>query len=185
MREILDALAACDPPNARDISWLLGNGVPPLALARTWCGMPSAIRRGRVVVAAERRFEFAELIRGERSQGALIFLAHDRLGYAADLIAWNRHFLGSLLGRATLLGAEHWSAFRGAEAIPVYSDPLRWLQAERRGVAIVDEGAAAEALDGCQLIAEDIRHGQRLRRLLTRPAPRISVPLPAQNRQAA
>jgi hypothetical protein len=58
----------------------------------------------------------------------------------------------------------------------VWRSPLDWLRQGRRGIVLLRSHAAAYALDDTgPLMAEDLEHGLELRRLLTRPGPRILV----------
>jgi len=63
------------------------------------------------------------------------------------------------------------------DALPVWRSPLDWLRANRRGVVLIQPHLAAAWLcDAGPLLAEDREHAFELRRLLSRPAPRILFP---------
>ncbi len=105
----------------------------------------------------------------------------DSGGAPLDVIAWQPQSsrLGSWLGHAWGLGQESIYAPRLSDhgGLPVWREPLAWLRTNRRGVVLLRPGAAAHDLEAAApLIAEDAAHGEELKQLLTRPAPRILVP---------
>jgi len=171
-----DASALCRPLAQSDIDYLISKGVPPLALACTWDGTSSPIVRAHVVETAPHRFEFAEWMRGEAGQSALIIEALDAFGEVSDLIAWNRYMLASWLGRSPILGEEQLAGFRMVDHVKVHETVLAWLAEGRDGVVVIDEGRAGELLRPVPMVAASVQHGRRLRRICTPPAPRILVP---------
>ena len=171
-----------------DLDWFGGQGVRPLALARTaWNGF-SAIRSDRVVFHRDRRFEFERYARlprsshGEASLRAYIFLGFDLFGDPADLVAWHPDTggLASWRGLVSLLGEEQAFAPRLQEAIAVHADPIAWLRENRSGLVIVHPGRARSLLlDAGPLKTATIRQGSALRALLRQVrCPTILVPAP-------
>lgn len=174
---IVDELMACDPLNQSDIDWLMSRGVPILRLARNADGAHSPIRAAEIVELPSGEFEFARDTTDEPSARALVIPAHDRCGDMVDLVAWNRKFLGSWLGRCAVLGEEQLVGFRMHDAVEVYRSPLDWLAAGRVGTVVVDWNRAGPILRDHPLRAVDLDHGRHLAKACAVPPPRISVPL--------
>lgn len=150
-----------------------------------------AIRAGYVSIVAPDRFEFEQHVRASlslRTVRAFLILAEDTSDEPEDIVAWIPGLgkMATWLGRAWAIGSGATYAPRISEhdALPVHRDPLAWLRDHRRGVVILKPRVAAGWLaDAEPLLAEDEPHGHELRAALTRPAPRILVPVA--NRRAA
>jgi hypothetical protein len=153
-------------------------GVPMSALMG-----PPPLKAGYVVFG-EHSFEFEQHCPlGVEVSRALIFLILDRQGQAWDMVAWcsNTGRLASWLCRAWAIGEDTIYQPRLADhgALPVWRDPLRYMQANREGIVIVRPHAAALYLeDAGPPLAEDTLHGLELEELLTLPCPRILVRAP-------
>jgi hypothetical protein len=159
-------------PTTREVGSLTAQGVPTDALADLRAGY---------VVFDELGFEFEHHIDGMEGVRALLFLITDGQGVARDVVAWTPHDgrLATWLNRAWALGEEKVFAPRLSpqDELPVWRTPLGWLRANCKGLCLVRPQAAAHYLDCAgPLLAEDVPHGAELKRLLTRPAPRILVP---------
>lgn len=74
------------------------------------------------------------------------------------------------LGRGAMLGGELVGRDTGdgvtIAPLTVFTSPLGWLRARRRGIVILDPGSAAFALAGVALYALDNQHANDLRRAL-------------------
>lgn len=159
----------------RDVEVFERKGVPADVLAG-----PVPVRVGHVHFDAT-GFEFDHHTNKEAGARAYLFLITDHQGIARDVVAWAPEMkrLATWLGRAWALGEEHVFAPRLTEhqALPVWRSPINWLRAGRKGVCLVRPEAAVHYLcDAGPLLAEDAVHGAELKKLLTRPAPRIIVP---------
>ncbi|WP_237482653.1 hypothetical protein [Lichenibacterium dinghuense] len=156
------------------IDWLTRrNGVPPLALAYDGDGYGWPIGAAKVERVG-RRFQF----RPEDGVGAFVVIARDDLGGPADLVAYEPKagWTAPWLGAVPLLGLQDLLAQRDDGPLRVHRDMLTWLQDDRAGVVILAPGEARRILEGLTLQADDLAHGEDLRRLLTPPRPRIMVP---------
>jgi len=157
----------------RHMDWLKGEGVPISAMIE-----PDPILHARIAMQAG---FFDQVLPEEAGADAFVFLARDRDDQPADLVAW-RPRAGAIArwcGRAALLGedAVYGPRLAAEGALPIFSSPLGWLKAGRHGVVILDHHRAASFLEGLgPYQAEDEAHRAELRRLLTKPAPRILVP---------
>jgi hypothetical protein len=159
----------------REVEELERLGIPPDTLAG-----PVSVGAGYVIFD-EHGFEFEHHSKhGAEGTRAFLFLVTDHQGVARDIVAWAPQ-LGKLttwLNRAWALGEETIYSPRLTDhgALPVHRSPVGWLQARREGICLVRPQAAAHYLDDASpLLAEDDNHGGELKRLLTRPAPRILV----------
>jgi hypothetical protein len=165
----------------RPIQWdeylvLMRLGVPAPAII--WPDLPA---RAHVVFRAGKpQFDFAADLptdREDEAVSAIILLALDEEGYAADLVAWTTtpYRIASWFGAAPILGAENLLAPRLQTGLKVFPDPLAWLKGERDGVVIVDPEDAKWSLVGELLIVSDGGFGRELREKLSLPQPRIAI----------
>jgi hypothetical protein len=152
----------------------LKSGVPAPALV-----YPELPARARVALLRDRPlFEFADDVGEEDAVPAFIFLARNEFGYALDLVAWapGVERVAAWCGRACLLGLENfWAPRLDVDGLRVLPTPLEWLRADRKGVVILDAKRARWDLTGERLVVGDVEFGQRLRRTLRLPDPRIYV----------
>ncbi len=161
-----------------EVDRLHARGVPVSALVG-----PPPVKTGYVVFD-QHGFEFEHHSPwGTEGTRAFLFLVSDPWGTARDIVAWcsKTGQLATWLGQAWALGEDTIFAPRLShhEALPVWRDPLRLLQANRDGLVLVRPRAAAHYLADIEpLLAEDTLHGLELQELLTRPCPRIIVPAP-------
>jgi hypothetical protein len=106
----------------------------------------------------------------------MVFLARDREGKPADLVAWSRDGrISAWLGAAAMLGEDYLSGPRLEDGLRVSAGPLEWLQAERLGVVILDAKRARWRLAEEHLIVGDPTFGRHLRDILRLPEPTIFV----------
>ncbi len=144
---------------------------------------PPPLKVGHVVFG-EHGFEFEHHSPlGTEGTRAFLFLVTDPWGAALDIVAWcsKTGRLATWLGRAWAVGEDTIYRPRLSDhgGLPVWRDPLRYLQGNREGIVIIRPHAAALYLDDAgPLLAEDALHGLELEELLTRPCPRILVPAP-------
>jgi hypothetical protein len=144
---------------------------------------PPPLKAGYVVFGQD-GFEFEHHSPlGTEGTRAFLFLVTDPWGTALDIVAWcsKTGQLATWLGRAWAIGEDTLYDARLSDhgALPVWRNPLRYLQANREGIVIVRPHAAALYLeDAGPPLAEDALHGLGLEELLTRPRPRILVPAP-------
>jgi len=181
-RAVLAELFAGAPLKQIEIDWFLRQGVPILALA-----LPLAFRTDLVTFAGA-RFEFTRHRGSDDAVTAFIFPALDAEGEVADLVAWRpkSESIGIWLGRTGLLGEEQIYSARLGEPLVVHESLLDWLRAERTGVVVVDAVRAPPLLREAEPLAVlSIEHGDRIKRLLTLPAPKILVAIPGNTREAA
>ncbi len=161
-----------------EVEGLDSMGVPMSALMG-----PPPVKAGYVLFG-QHSFEFEQHCPlGVEAMPALIFPILDRQGDAWDMVAWcgRTGQLASWLGRAWAIGEDTIYRPRLSDhgGLPIWRDPLRYLQANREGIVIVRPRAALHYLvDAEPLLAEDALHGLELEKLLTRPRPRILVRVP-------
>ncbi|WP_201836212.1 hypothetical protein [Microvirga zambiensis] len=159
----------------REVEEMERLGIPADALAG-----PSPVRADYVVFD-NLGFEFeCHTEVGKDGTRAFLFPVTDGHGVARDVVAWSPQLgkLATWLGRAWALGEDTINAPRLSDhgALPVHRTPVGWLRARQRGICLVRPQAAAHYLEAAgPLLAEDAEHGVELKRLLTRPAPRILV----------
>ncbi|WP_158266862.1 hypothetical protein [Alsobacter soli] len=175
-------LAAARSLNQAELDWLRGQGVPAEAIHK-----PSLLLAARVEFLAGGRFEFA---RGDdNAVAAIVIITRDAFGAPRDLVAWNPRTgdLGSLYGFAWALDeSEIYAPRLDDDPMRVWSTPLQWLRAGRRGLCLVDEVAARWQLAGIgALAAEDHVHGLALQAALALPLPEILVPVHEAGRTTA
>ena len=146
-------------------------GIPVAALSNDPDGAGYMIGVAQVEKAG-RRFEFLD--DGTR---AVVVVARDDSGEPADLVAWlpNDGWFGSWLDALPLLGMHALFAPRLGEPLPVFLDPLGWLQAGREGVVILDRTRARFSLEGVTVAAASVDDGLVLQKLLQPPKPKILV----------
>ncbi len=130
----------CKPLDQPSLDHMKSIGVPVQALVSDLNGTGHCIRQDRVE-ARDGRFEFARYVNHEMVRDALVALAFDRDGRAADIVAWrtgHEPFVASWLGQVGLLGEENLDMPRLGEPLVVHSDPMAWLRSGRDGVVVVD-----------------------------------------------
>ena len=95
-------------------------------------------------------------------------------------------------GEAVVLGQDYIDAARDpnrltpAEPVPIFRNPLRWLQAGCQGAVLLKPQMAAVALrDVPAVVAEDEVHGRDLARLLRQPPPGTPRVLVRKQKEAA
>ncbi len=159
------------------LDWLTRrHGVPSLALAYDGDGYGWPIGAAKVERVG-RRFQF----RAEDGVGAFVAIARDDMGDPADLIAYEPKagWTAPWLGAVPLLGLHDLLAQRDDGPLRVHRGMLEWLKDNRTGVVVLAPGEARRVLEGMTLQADDLDHGEELRRLLTPPRPRIVVSAPS------
>ena len=162
------------PLDQRQIDWLVRrHGVPVMALAEDGDGIGWGLATAKVEKVG-RRFDF----RPEDGVGAFVTVARDEDGWGVDLVAWDpkaEWILPWIGGEVAMLGQHELLMPRMDEPLAVHRDALSWLCAGRSGVVILAPAPARRLLENMPLQADDIAHGEELRRLLTPPRPRIMV----------
>lgn len=157
-------------PDRAALEWLLGQGVTIVALTSPWSIAAAHVR-------FDERGRYAPHLLGDL---AFILPVIDRHG-PADLCAWvprtgeiaTRLGVGSVLGE-DLIGRD----IGDGVTIPplrVFTSPLEWLRAHRRGVVILEPERAAIALAGFVIEALDNKHAAELSRTLRVPRPIVRV----------
>jgi hypothetical protein len=168
--------AVLPPITWTEFAALLDNGIGAPALI--WPDLPA---RAAVVFRDNRPlFDFASdagVDSTDDASLALVFLALDEGGEAADLVAWasGTNHIAAWFGEATLLGSERLLLPRLYDPLQVFPDPLAWLKAGRNGVVVVNPAKAWRLPEGETLAVGDIEFGERLAALLQPPAPKIFV----------
>jgi len=181
----------CDLLRQIDLDRLKAAGIPTRAMVQSKFGLGRCLKRARVVLdSCGRRFEFERFSRFHiDADAAFIVLALDRDGQPADLVAWRpdpRGFLGSWLGRASLLGEEQVEMPRLDLPLRVHETPLEWLKHGREGIVVIDPKMAAPALiDAAPLAVSTPAFAVRLRNMLHRTPPKIVVDVQATKSEAA
>ena len=168
----------CQPLDQRSIDDMKSMGVPVLALVSGPGGMGHCIRQDRVE-ARDGRFEFGRYVNHEDVRAALVTLAFDRDGRAADIVAWRtgpEPFAASWLGRAGLLGEENLDGCRMGEPLMVHPDPMAWLRSGREGVVVVDAIRAGPLLrQAGEMVVDCHRERNRLNAIMRVDLPKIIV----------
>ncbi len=164
------------------LDWLTKrHSIPSLALAYDADGYGWPIAAAKVERVG-RRFQF----RAEDGVGAFVVIARDDMGDSADLVAFEPKagWTAPWLGHVPMLGLHDLLAQRDDGPLRVHRGMLEWLQDDRAGVVILAPGEARRILEGQTLQADDLDHGEELRRLLTPPRPRIVVPASSDQKAA-
>lgn len=158
-------------PKQSQIDRLLGMGVSIQALANDTDGQGLAIGVARVEKCG-RRFEFVE-----DGANAVVVVARDEEGTAADLVAWmpNEGWFGPWLDTLPLLGMHNLFAPRLGDPLPAFLDPADWFRADRDGVVILNRQHAWRLLEGVTVAASTVEDGVKLRKVLETPKPKIVV----------
>ena len=190
MREDILARAAGDPiaeayfaaPVIKQatIDWLVKtNSVPPSALHD----------EGFALVAAKVVFHHVRFDIDAGGVAAILILARDATGDVADLVAWRPRDeqIATLLGRAAMLGEEQLFDPVGDLPVAVCRTPLEWLQADRRGVVILDADRAGRILIEApgRLAVADTAQAKRLAGIMTRPCRLERIVMPKGRKAAA
>jgi hypothetical protein len=141
---------------------------------------PELPRQARIVMHGD-CLDFASDDPGEQAVEALVFLARDDIGEAADLVAWlpKSDRLASWWG-IPMLGMEALGRPRidPDGALSVFTDPLKWLLAERNGLLVVNFSNAAHLLrDAAPLRATSAREAQRIQNLIIAAPRRVYAPI--------
>ena len=180
MNPILAEHAQAQSLTQADLDAFAEQGVPALALLRSWAGDFAAVSRERVVFDGD-RFEFErhllENIKEVEPFGAFTVAAFDRFGDPIDIVAFRADRVATWLGRADMLGGEQAFFPRIDDvALDVHETVLGWLQAGRRGVVILNPTRAAHDLRLAGTLRVPSRERKRaLGIALTTPPPRIVV----------
>jgi len=157
-------------PDKALLDWLTGQGVTILAM--TW---PWSIAAARVRFVGRGRY--APHLLGDL---AILLPVFDRHG-AVDLCAWvpRTGQIGTRLGVGSILGGDLIGRDTGdgvtVPPLRVFTSPLEWLRAHRRGVVILDPIGAAIDLAGIVIEALDNNHAAELSRTLRVPRPIVRV----------
>ena len=119
------------------------------------------------------RFDFANEDERDAEPGAVVeAVATD--AETIDFVAWSTSDpakFATLLGIADALGEEHVSnpaTYFGGQALRVWRTPLRWLQSQCRGVAILNPASTPRWLAAARgpIAGEDIDHAREIARRL-------------------
>jgi len=168
----------CQPLDQRSIDHMKSMGVPVLALVSGLNGMGHCIREDRVETR-DGRFEFGRYVDHEMVRGALVALAFDRDGHAADIVAWrtgSEPFVASWLGQIGLLGEENLDGARLGEPLVVHPDPMAWLRSGREGVVVVDAIRAGPMLrQAGEMVGGSHAERNRLNAIMRVDLPKIIV----------
>jgi hypothetical protein len=173
----IDLIAEQQRGRTPNLEWFRTNQVHGLAVAKSPRGDYDFLLCDDVVFLDPCSFEFARYMEGEeKPERAYTIIARDVLGDPIDIVAWQPASgrLATWLNRASILGEDQLNAPRLAEGLPVYEDPLRWLQQRRLGVVVIDAKRAAPKLcEAAPLLATSYEHGTSLRAMLKAQPPRI------------
>jgi len=168
----------CQPLDQPSLDHMKSIGVPVLALVSGLNGMGHCIREDRVETR-DGRFEFARYVDHEMVRGALVALAFDRDGHAADIVAWrtgSEPFVASWLGQIGLLGEENLDGARLGEPLVVHPDPMAWLRSGREGVVVVDAIRAGPMLrQAGEMVGGSHAERNRLNAIMRVDLPKIIV----------
>ncbi len=168
----------CQPLDQRSLDHMKSIGIPVLALASGLGGTGHCIRQARVE-ARDGRFEFGRYVKHEMVRTALVALAYDRDGRAADIVAWRtgpEPFVASWLGQVGLLGEENLDGPRLGKPLVVHADPMAWLRSGRDGVAVVDPARAGPLLrQAGEMVVGSHAERNRLNALMRVDLPKIIV----------
>lgn len=179
------------PLRTRGLDQLISLGVRPEVLQHG-----NGLRAGHVIWLPQQRFAFQQHLPASHAdvggEPAVLILVADPGGRAVDIAAWvpATGRLASWLGRAWALGqaacdrpTSHASAL---EPLPVWPDPIGWLNAGQHGLVLLGLHAAAAHLRAAgPLLAQSLAHGRQLRSVLPGRTPRILVTTPSAHRRAA
>ena len=96
-----------------------------------------------------------------------------------DLVAFDPEIgtLSTWLGRAFAINeASIWEPNLDGDPLPIWRDPVGWLKAKREGIVLLKPQQAYSYLDHLPgVIAEDVRHGEELEKLLWTPRRKVPV----------
>ena len=169
-------------PSDGVVSWLIDQGVNDDAMISPW-----PLKEARVRFIDPHTFDF-----DDSGEPALIFRAADH-GEKIDLVAWQALSgrLASWRGGAFAIGdvAEIWNPanYLFDDALPVHRTPLQWLQADRRGIVIVEPRDAYGNFKSCpQARVADAIFGRQLEQWIQPPTPTCKILVEVRDeRQAA
>ncbi len=168
----------CQPLDQPSLDHMKSIGVPVLALVSGIEGTGHCIRQDRVE-ARDGRFEFGRYVSHEDVRTALVALAFDRDGHAADIVAWrtgSEPFVASWLGQVGLLGEENLDGARFGEPLTVHADVMAWLRSNRQGVVVVDAIRAGPMLrQAGEMVVDSHRERNRLNAIMRVDLPKIIV----------
>ncbi len=174
----LSEFLLCRPLDQPSLDHMKSIGVPVLALVSNLDGMGHCIRQDRVE-AKDGRFEFARHVNYEMVRGALVALAFDRDGRAADIVAWRtgpEPFVASWLGKIGLIGEEQLGGCRMGEPLTVHADVMSWLRCSRDGVVVVDAIRAGPLLrQAGEMVVDSHAERNRLNAVMRVELPKIIV----------
>ena len=171
--DILREFALGQPLRQKQIDGLVGQGIPPLWLARTFSGVYAFLQYDRVVMLGD-RFEFARNLPDGDGVGAFTLLLFDADGDPADIMAWRPPEFALWLGGVSCLGEEQVLGPRLADPLPLRTSVIDWLRARREGIMILDHAQAAHLLRNETLGVLTPAHENDLRAKLTLPGRRSS-----------
>lgn len=137
----------------RHLDWLRRSGVSIQSMIFSRYHQPSAIQLGYGEVAPDGRFDFTD-----DGEAWLAFDIFDGFMEQVDICFWQPRTgeLATLLGRTFALGQEIFddpATYCFDCRLNIFADPLRWLQAGRDGIVVVDWARAFDRLRDCQRIA--------------------------------
>lgn len=168
----------CRPLDQPSLDHMRSMGVPVMAIVSGLNGMGHCIREDRVETR-DGRFEFGRYVDHEMVRGALVALAFDRDGHAADIVAWRtgpEPFVASWLGQVGLLGEEQIHGSRMGEPLTVHPDVMSWLRCGRDGVVVVDPVRAGPLLrDAGTMQVNSYAERRRLNDMMRMELPRVIV----------
>lgn len=171
-------VASTRPLHETEVARFTATGIPTAALYD-----PDPIRAARVVIDGDRLIFPGELREPMDLSGVFVVPVRDEGGAVIDMAGWRPAdgALATWCGTAWCLGedwlAKPFYALRADGALNVFTTPLSWLCASRRGIVIIDHRAAARhLLWRGPLLAEDFAHGLVLRKKLTIAPPVVLIP---------
>jgi hypothetical protein len=178
---------SCRVLRSGEISRFKAAGVAPSVIA-----CPDMMLAASVEFFEDSRFLFKhEIDDPAGATSAFVLLCRDDFGDVIDIAAWSPAMgrLATWHGRAWALDQYRVLTPRISDhgALPILKDPLGWLRAGRNGIVILDPEKAKWQVAYARptLLAEDVAHGQALRKALTISAPAIFIPPSASNQRAA
>jgi hypothetical protein len=163
--------------NQGELDWLLGQGVPPLSLARDAGEIGFAIGSAKAVFVGG-FFDFAA-DDAEDAVPTICLVVRDETGAPADIVAWQPRTgqMATHVGAVSMVGEQNTRRPRLNGPLRVHRDLLGWLKSNREGVVIVNPTRALNVLSFAgTLQAEDVDHGLALRTALRPPEINIVIP---------
>ncbi|GJE12079.1 hypothetical protein FOHLNKBM_3125 [Methylobacterium longum] len=143
-QRIAGTFRAHRPIRPRDVDRLISLGVRPEVLQQS-----TGLRAGYVVWLPRHRFVFEQHLPASHAdvggERALLILVADQIEQAIDIVAWvpATGRLTSWLGRARAVGQVADLPPESQDQMPIWSDPLHWLNAGQRGLVLLGPHPAA------------------------------------------